>query len=1133
MGKKMIGSTRDQRDQIVGSTEGWLYKNVYAEAGAGTGKTRALVDRIVNLLIGDEISPENIVAVTFTVAAASELRQRVREALEQRQLELIEQGNDDLKIRITDSIESLDSAYIGTIHSFAQSLLIERPLEAGLPPVFEVSDPIAGEQQFEQAWSEWIDGTALEDLKFRSAVMDLQSLGLLNPLEKLHDLAVEFRDAYDLVEKVIPIKGNSGSGHMLETLKAILSDLEQSLHYEIYCDNPKHEMLSYLDETVRPTIRAIKESMESDSRREQLVAINLVTLLSPGNKGNIADWGSKPQPNGGSALTQIKTLLNSAKTTGLAARKFFAEQALVLAANKVADMTVAYVKSQCKAGILSFHDLLVLSCRMLEEKHAVREDFQRRYTRILIDEFQDTDPLQLKLAVLLSSLPGQLIPDPGRLFVVGDPKQSIYSFRRADLTQLSQLIESLKAERKPLDRNYRSHTEILNWVNNIFGPLFEKTNQDPSFPVQADYKPLEPGLSTYAGAMQPRVLITGGDHDNADIAREAEAKDLAKLAASVGSGAWNVTERARKSTYRDLTVLFPKRSILPFIESEFVSSGIPYVLEGQTTIFQSQAIRDLTNFLAAIDDPTDQVAVVASLKSVIWGFSDQDLYDWVKTGRKFDYASGVLEVNEQDSAGSLRIHAALTEFHAYHSNRHLDSTAGLIESIVRDRKLREVSLLINNNATVTRLVDLFIEMARSMQNVGTGSIREFIRWVERQADSDAKVAEGALANIEINAVRIMTIHASKGLEFPIVFVAGLQSKPNTPGDVLLKEYSGIPELSLQLGNKNLGMRTSKYTRMAQKESRSATAEYHRLAYVATTRARDHLVLSVHDSDTTGRTTLAKAIRAGDTVSPTPALSFNDVELNLMREDAQVSPKKINREIFDWSTATEWNERTSNALDQALKPEYTIPSKLARDDWGENRKSDENSMNLELDPSQRGRASTQIGKAVHQVLQDINFDDTTNIQQLVAFAMEAYELEEDPANIEMKVRNILEAPILKGVSESQSIKEAEVAAKIDDLNGKVLRGKIDLLIRHPDDSFSIIDFKTDSVSGMDLEERAGQYAPQLGGYVLILESLGKTVARAVLIFSDGEKAGGSREIEIKDLVNAKTRAIAEAKIQLGI
>jgi ATP-dependent exoDNAse (exonuclease V) beta subunit len=1133
------------RDQIVGSAEGWLTKNVYADAGAGTGKTSALVDRIINLLLTEEIRPENIVAVTFTVTAASELRQRVREALEKRRFKMIEEKNIDLIPRINGCIESLDSAFIGTIHSFAQKLLTERPIEAGLPPVFEVSNPVESTQQFEQAWSEWIDGTALENSEFRSAVLDLQMLGLDNPLQELQDLANEFREDYDLVEAVAPLKANSGSKNVIKTLSAILSDLEDSLGYKSYCEDRKHVMLLYLDGTVKPIITTIKESLESDDRGEQLFAISLVTGLNA-NRGNQDGW-NELEAGGPSALKEVKTLLKKAKDTGQEAREIIAEKAVVLVTNMVADMVLGFVKSQCDAGVIGFHDLLVLSCRMLEENPEVREDFRRQYTRILIDEFQDTDPLQLQLAILLSCRPGKQTPDSGRLFVVGDPKQSIYRFRRADLPQLSHMVESLQCERKVLDHNYRSHPEILKWVNNVFEPLFTNANDEKqtSVPVQADYDPLQPGLKSYLHASQPRVLIAGEDDNNANAfeAHVAQAKDIARLAASVGSGAWNVTQGTqvtRKSTYRDLAVLFPYRTVLPYIQDEFAALGIPYVLEGQAAPFESQVILDLFNCLAAIDDPTDQVAIVASLKSGVWGFSDQDLYDWVKAGHKFDYASGVPEINDKNSEGVLRIHEALTKFDLYHSQRHLYTTAGLIETIVRDRKVREVSALINNDENEIRLVDMFIEMARSMQNVGTGSIREFIRWVEDQTESEVKVAEGALANNEIDAVRMMTIYASKGLEFPIATIAGLEVASSSGGGKkskksLIKSYSGNPEVSVQLGSKPLGMRTSNHTTMKERESLFARAELDRLAYVASTRARDHLILNVHQSTGKGvGNTLGKSIKEkGGNKSTFPAFPLNKVDLTPTLNDARKCEKKVKRDIFDWSTASEWNERTSNAVHQSLNRGYTTPSQLANHDWGAIPKSDDNSENRELDSAQRGRAATRIGSAVHQVLQDINFDDTSDIQQLVTSAIQAWELEEDPANIEMKVRNTLEAPILQGVSESHIIHEAWVAAKIDDLNGNVLEGSIDLLIRHADDSFSIVDFKTDSVSGTDLEERAGQYEPQLGGYVLILESLKIEVARAILLFSDGGDEGGYRQFEIEDLVNAKNRAVSQAKIELGI
>ena len=1122
--------TDTSRDQIVGIADGWLHKNVYAEAGAGTGKTSALVERIVNLLLSEEILPENIVAVTFTVAAASELRQKVREALERQRLALTQQGDTERIGRILNSIESLDSAFIGTIHSFAQSLLTERPIEAGLPPVFELVEPVQSEQNFDQAWSEWLE-VALDDRDFRAAVTDLQMLGSHDPLNELHDLALEFRDDYDLVEAAIPVKASENAIDVIDHLESILSDLNQSLAYASYCKDLDDPMLNYLDEKVAPIVRLITESLESKSSSEHVIAVTQVPEFKVGKTGRGPNW--RKLPGGENVLNEIRKLLVATWSSAVNAREIVGESALVLITNKIAEMTLQFADSQREAGVIDFQDLLVLSCRMLEQNSEVRADFQRRFTRVLIDEFQDTDPLQLKLAILLTSSPGKQTPDPGRLFVVGDPKQSIYRFRRADLTQLSTLVKSLKSERKNLSSNYRSHLDILDWVNDIFEPWFNTWPQETSFRVQAEYEQLRPGLKNYDRAVQPAVLMTGDDsHAIVADARDAEAEEIAKLAISIGSGAWNVTRRnghSRKSTYRDLTILFPRRAVLPFIARELTEAGVPYVLEGQTALFESQDIRDLTSYLAAIDDPTDQVAIVASLKSVIWGFSDQDLYDWAKTGRKFDYASGIDEVNDSDSDGAFRIHSALNTFHEFHTIRHLHTTADLLELVVRDRKLREISVLMKSDESGIRLIDLFIEMSRTMQNIGIGSVREFIRWVERQTESRTKVAEGALTNSEINAVRIMTVHASKGLEFPIVAVAGLQtSSTASKNKSLIKEYSGVPEISVSLGASELGIHTANHETMKGRDSDVGDAEHARLAYVAATRARDHLILSVHRTVRQG-STLAGMISVRDSVLQSPAAKLELVDLSPVRSAAQ-RVGETNCEIFDWSTESEWVESTSASVKQALKRGYATPSQLATHEWETNTKPDDNSESRELDAAKRGRAATRVGSAVHQVLQDINFDDPSDIAQLVTSAIEAYELDEDPAGIELKVRNVLESASLQNVSESNSIHEAWIAAKIEP--GIELEGAVDLLIKHDDDSFTIVDYKTDRVKGEELLKRAAGYEPQLGGYALVLEKLDINVRNAVLIFANGGEDGRAIEYAVPDLEGAKRLALCKARAEIG-
>jgi len=271
------------------------------------------------------------------------------------------------------------------------------------------------------------------------------------------------------------------------------------------------------------------------------------------------------------------------------------------------------------------------------------------------------------------------------------------------------------------------------------------------------------------------------------------------------------------------------------------------------------------------------------------------------------------------------------------------------------------------------------------------------------------------------------------------------------------------------------------------------------------------------------------ISVRDSVLQSPASKLELVDLSPVRSAAQ-RVGETNCEIFDWSTESEWVESTSASVKQALKRGYATPSQLATHEWETNTKPDDNSESRELDAAQRGRAATRVGSAVHQVLQDINFDDPSDIAQLVTSAIEAYELDEDPASIELKVRNVLESASLQGVSESNSIHEAWIAAKIEP--GIELEGAVDLLIKHDDDSFTIVDYKTDRVKGEELLKRAAGYEPQLGGYALVLEKLDMNVRNAVLIFANGGEDGRAIEYAVPDLEGAKRLALCKARAEIG-
>jgi ATP-dependent helicase/nuclease subunit A len=1126
----MTESTRtnsEARRHIVGIAEGSLKKTIYAGAGAGTGKTQALVERIANLFTLGDVKPENIAAVTFTKAAASELRQRVREELERRLASDQADVSAAVKSMLAQALETLDSAFIGTIHSFAQSLLRERPLPVGLPPVFELYDAVQGDTRFEEEWSKWLDDE-LSDPAFSDAIVNAQRLGLRTPLATLRDLAQEFHANYDLVDRFGNLEVPKQVISAGDVLESILADISKALELRTYCTNPEDKLLSHLNGEIDVVVSWIDEAIASKTDEEHILALTQLPKLTAtgGRKG---DWSALA--SGESSLEEVRALLKEAQGRLEAGRQSLGESIVVPLVNAVSKMVLEYARKRRNEGLLEFQDLLVLSCELLDENEEARKYFQSRYTHVLIDEFQDTDPLQLKLAMRLADRSnGTGKPTPGALFVVGDGKQSIYRFRRADLTQLQGLIGSLGAERLSLTGNYRSDPGILNWVNAVFEPWMNGPDGQANDPNQADYVPFEPGRSDYFESDKPRVMIAGGPDDgNVDMAREAESDDLAKLALSVGAGEWKLPDGdggLRDSSYRDLCVLMPRRTALAFLESAFFENEIPYVLEGQAPIFESQTIHELSNNLVAIDDPTDQVAIVAALRSAAWACSDQDLYEWASSGRKFEYSRERHSVDDFDEGTGLRnVAVGLAGLASFHDMRQQISTPYLIERFVRDRRLREIAALSNPNGDRERLIDLFIEMSRSLQRSGTGSLREFVRWISRQAAARVRVAEGALSNSEVNAVRVMTVHAAKGLEFPIVALMGLQVGTSTDrGGSIIREERGEPVVSVRLGSANLGISTQDYEEKSKSNKDADTAEQVRLAYVGATRAREHLIVSVHRSSR-DKSTLAAMISEFDEASGL-AEPFWVAPVSVVSSAGSSAKPATTVDSYSLDRRKSWMADLEQTVESAKGRGYVTPSQLADHTMFEPAKPEDNAESTEWNTARKGRGGTEIGSAVHGVLQDVDFDDHSNLDDLVLQAQDAYSLADQQEWIATLVRNTLASPTIARVTAENSWREAWVAAEI--APGVEVEGSIDLLVRNEDGTVTIVDYKTDQVQGEDLQKRAAGYEPQLAGYALVLEKLGMPVRDAVLVFAAGAKDGAAFEYVVPNLEAAKIAAMNEAQ-----
>ncbi len=578
-------AARDRVHADLGAT-------LFVEAGAGAGKTSSLVGRIVQLVLhGVPIGA--IAAITFTEKAAADLRRRLR-------LALVQAPRGDLfqVQQLDEALDQLDHAPIGTLHAFARRLLNEFPIQAGLPPGFTVLDELESNIAFDERWEDLLEQLLADAAPAAGPVdggvefvqlLEFEQFGIRSTFRRV---AIDFHANWDLVasrvDRDAPVRWQPDLTRLAALVRHAI-DVG-----DIPPDDTQAGTLAELRQvepalTTEPTMIGKLQHAEWLHKR----------LAKAGKSGSKAKW---KHYGGDAALDDVRRRqLDVAEA---------AEQVLDQARDHRRRLVGAILgrwvlesaERRATDGTVEFHDLLVLARRLLTDHPEIRSALHQRYQRLMLDEFQDTDPIQLEIAVRLSAAPDDpaqsgdwraLRPVPGRLFIVGDPKQSIYRFRRADIAQYLRAADQIGADRVSLTANFRSSEPVIRWVNSVFRNLIvEQVDAQPAFQrldaCRAHH--IEHGTVRVIGVTAHAELAE--HRSNAEALRWREAAEAADAVATALHEGWLVTDehtqQLRRCVPGDITVLLPARTSLAALEAALVERGLPYRAENSSVVYTTR-----------------------------------------------------------------------------------------------------------------------------------------------------------------------------------------------------------------------------------------------------------------------------------------------------------------------------------------------------------------------------------------------------------------------------------------------------------------------------------------------------------------------------------------------------------------
>ena len=1079
--------------------------DVAVTAGAGSGKTHVLVQRYLRLLRTAEV-PE-IAAVTFTEAAATEMRERVRR----------EVMTDDA---LAAHRAHLDDAVIGTVHSLALRLLREHPFEAAIDPSVAVLGDDEAELLRRTAAAEAIDAAAEAGDRGTVALHEIGDylVGLYLPrmIANRDDVQAAFDAmgpdpaAWRAHARAILDKAYAGAHTQIRRdVEALTTEIERGA--------------PGVNERMREVTADVLASLEAARGAGGWAAFS--GALAEARSHTNLQVGRRSPPD-----SDVRDAFRDLRAADDEARKLpvwnehddRVLEALDGLRDLFRDAVARYTAAKRELHALDFLDMEVEAVTLLREHEDVAGEVRGAFRHLMVDEAQDINPAQAELIRLIAG-PTPAGPRP-HLFLVGDAKQSIYRFRGADVarfTDLRGLVTDRGGPALPLSRSFRTHDLLVDATNQLFTEVFA----DASEPFEAVMetmtgRPAEaPGTSPYLALMPVGSATPEGDrasdHDRRRVEADLGAAEIAALLAD-GREVWDGGLRAmRAARPGDVAVLLRRLQNVHTFEQALEAHGVPYTTPSGTGFFTRQEVLDCGHVLRWLAEPDDTIALVGVLRSPFFALRDDTLLRLHEHRRYAPLAA--LADPPEGIEGPERERC----LHAARVLRELRDGAGalpadaLLERAL-DRTGVEASWAPLEGGEQARAnIRKLVRIVRTLAGYTLPEVVEYL--AQRRDEVDAR--EGPAVLDQPDAVQIMTVHAAKGLEFPVVWIPEAHlARPSSNDVIRWRRDEGVSATLVRDEEDTSRPRPGFYAHLRQRDEREDDAEHRRLFYVAATRAADYLYISGDDGGSSGW------LRQADEVCASGALASVDV-----RDPAPVDLGDITRRsgpralrVVDASEEVDYVApllerprvipvRASTPV-TALRPPAEAPVYTSRGD---------------------GRGALR-GSVVHRAIEESAGDVAAlDMSALAAIVREESERALDEAAVDELARQsaamlaeFARSPVAATLAEPDVQRWFELPFAWD-WDGLPVHGAIDL-VYHDADGWHVVDFKTDGLDGTSARDVAERYLVQIGLYQRAVEAaVGEEPAAGLLFLRSGELVQPGRAALDAALAEARERVDAGA------